>query len=63
MNVRAPKSQTQVLSPPVSNVTVQWVKRPRTPSPELQKLRRLAKKNRPPQRWYDETINPFLPEK
>ncbi len=27
--------------------------------PSLAKLKRLAKTRRPPQRWYDETENPF----
>jgi hypothetical protein len=31
--------------------------------PPLAKLKALAKSRRPPQRWYDETANPFEAEK
>jgi hypothetical protein len=35
------------------------VQRMESVGPARAKLRQLAKKNRPPQTWYDETVNPF----
>jgi hypothetical protein len=62
MKTGNPSQAVQVISPPVSTPTVHWIKKPRIPSAELQRLRRLAKKYRPPQSWYDESGDcPFVP--
>jgi len=59
MNARQTIESVQIVSPPISNTTVRWLKPPRVASKELERLRRLAEKYPAPQSWYDETDCPI----
>jgi hypothetical protein len=54
-----PVSVTARALPPKKRLSS--VQRMEKAGPSRTKLRRLAKTRRPPQSWYDETINPFKP--
>ena len=55
---------SSIVAPPVSATTVDWIRRPRVPSPELERLRRLAKKFKAPAAWFaDDDECPFVPVK